>query len=235
LVVTATALIIIPEIGYIKDIYVYEYRRANTMFKLVYQAFIMYSLAAGYIIVRLTSALKNPVLKNGYKVLFFLVFVAHMIYPYFSIKSFYSTGQYQGLDGLAYLQKMYPDNYDAILWVDQNIKGQPVMIEASGDSYTTYNHISVATGLPTIQGWIVHEWLWRGGYDKPAARAQEVQTIYTSDNTAEIRGIIQKYNVQYIFVGAKEYEKYPKLDPDKFENLGAKIVFQSGKTRIYKI
>lgn len=236
LVLTATVLIIIPELIYIKDIYIYEHRRANTMFKLVYQAFIMYSLSSGYILVRLPQIIKSKFWINFYRVTFCLVFVIHLIYPYFAIKSYYNgLKKYEGLDGLKYLQNLYPDNYQAVLWINQNISGQPVMLEAVGDSYTTFNHVSSATGLPTVQGWVVHEWLWRGGYDAPAARQQDVETIYSSTDIDEVKNLLSKYHVEYIFVGSKEYEKYPQLNPDKFLSLGAKIVFQSGKTTIYQL
>ncbi|HEX8923274.1 MAG TPA: DUF2298 domain-containing protein, partial [Patescibacteria group bacterium] len=55
LFITATILVIIPEIGYVKDIYIYEHRRANTMFKLVYEAFMMYALVSGYVVTRLVN------------------------------------------------------------------------------------------------------------------------------------------------------------------------------------
>ena len=50
LIVLSTILIIIPELIYVKDIYPAHYR-ANTMFKLVYQSFIMLSIASAYIII----------------------------------------------------------------------------------------------------------------------------------------------------------------------------------------
>jgi uncharacterized membrane protein len=159
-----------------------------------------------------------------------------MFYPYFGIKSYYGNlKNYKGLDGLKYLEKLYPDNYKAVLWINQNISGQPVMLEAAGDSYTTFNQVSSATGLPTIEGWIVHEWLWRGGYDAPAARQTEVETIYNSSDLSEVKDILFKYNIEYIFVGAKEYEKYENLDPQKFEKIGGEVVFQSGQTSIYRL
>jgi len=46
---------------------------------------------------------------------------------------------------------------------------------------------------------------------------------------------LDKYQVKYIIVGAKEYEKYPDLDPEKFTELGAKLAFESGQTRIYQL
>ncbi len=235
LIVTATILIIIPELFYIKDIYIYEHRRANTMFKLVYQAFMLYSLAGGYILVNASTLFKSA-FKNFYKILFATIFVIHLIYPYFAIKSYYSDlKDYKGLDGFKYLEELYPDNYLSILWINKNISSQPVMLEAPGDSYTTFDQVSSATGLPTVQGWIVHEWLWRGGYDAPAARQKDVDTIYESTDLSETKSLLNKYKVQYIFVGAKEYEKYKNLNPKKFENLGAKIIFQSGQTAIYQL
>jgi uncharacterized membrane protein len=235
LVVTATLLIAIPEIIYIKDIYIYEHRRANTMFKLVYQAFIMYSLTSGYILIRLTGLLKNTKSFLIYKIIFLFVFISHLIYPYFAIKSFYNFSTYKGLGaGNDYLKKSYSDNYKAIEWINKNIDGQPIMVEAVGDSYTTFNHVSISTGLPTVQGWLVHEWLWRGGYDQPGARAADVEKIYTSNSTEEIKDLIKKYNIDYIFVGAKEYEKYKQLNIDNFEKLSYQVIFKSGKTKIYK-
>jgi len=236
LIITATILIIIPELIYIKDIYIYEHRRANTMFKLVYQSFILYSLVSGYILIRLPEILKSRSLINIYKLSFAIVFIIHLIYPYFAIKSYYGELKlYQGLDGLSYLKDLYPDNYQAILWINKNISDQPVMLEAVGDSYTTFNQVSSATGLPTVQGWIVHEWLWRGGYDAPAARQTDVEKIYLSKDLEETQTLLSQYQVKYIFVGDKEYEKYPDLNSQKFKDIGAKIVFQSGKTAIYQL
>lgn len=235
-IITATLLIIIPELIYLKDIYIYTHRRANTMFKLVYQAFIMYALISGYVFYKVRSLLKSKLLNFLYGVLFALIFYIHMSYPYFAIRSFYgSLRSYQGLWGLNYLQDKFPDNFAAINWINQNISGQPVMLEAVGDSYTTYNQVSISTGLPTVEGWIVHEWLWRGGYDKPKARQDDVQAIYESGNIDKLKQLIQKYNIKYIFVGTNEYEKYPKLNEDNFQKIGGQIIFQSGKTKIYQL
>ncbi|MCL4384369.1 DUF2298 domain-containing protein [Patescibacteria group bacterium] len=228
LIITATILIILPELGYVKDIYIYEHRRANTMFKLVYQAFMIYAVCAGYILIRLRRVLP-------YKLLFALIFIIHLIYPYFAIKGYYGDlKNYKGLYGLNFLADRYPDNYQAILWIQKNISGQPVMLEAVGDSYTDYDQVSMSTGLPTVEGWIVHEWLWRGGYDKPAARQADVSQIYTGNDLNTVRSLLQKYSVSYIFVGAKEYEKYPLINEKNFAKLG-NIVYQSGNTKIYKL
>ncbi len=230
LIIVATILIIIPELIYIKDIYIFEHRRANTMFKLVYEAFIMYSLVSGYILVKFRKSVL-------YRLLFFVVLLAHMIYPYFAIKSYgdnHPQRQYWGLTGTDYLQDQFPDNFAIINWLNTNVSGQPYILEAVGDSYTKYNQISSATGLPTIEGWLVHEWLWRGGFDGPGARSTDVTTIYETTDSVEALTLLQKYSVKYIISGDQEREKYPNLSEDKFLKF-SDIVFQSGKTKLYEM
>lgn len=233
LIIVATFLIIIPEIFYIKDIYIASFHRANTMFKLVYQSFIMYSFASGYIVFRVCIELKRKWLKFLFSIFYFLIFVVVLIYPYFGIKSYYNNlKDYQGLYGISFLKK-YPDDYQAIIWLNENISDQPVILEAVGDSYTDFNRVSTITGLPTVQGWLVHEWLWRGSFDEVGKRAFEVQIIYETEDKNQTLDLIKKYKIQYVFIGEKEREKY-KLSEEKFGELG-EVIFQSNNTKIYKI
>ena len=127
-----------------------------------------------------------------------------------------------------------PDDYKAVMWLNQNIKGRPVIVEAQGDSYTDYGRISANTGLPTILGWTVHEWLWRGSYDIPSPRIEDVRLIYESDDLDETKALLKKYGVEYVYVGNLEREKYTNLTGSKFEGLG-KVVFETGQTKIYKL
>ncbi len=239
MIILSTFLIIIPEFFYLKDIYP-TYYRANTMFKLVFQAFIMLSICSGYVIVRMATLI--PDLRLAQRKLLFFFFLASavlvglvMTYPYLAITSYYGNFKnYQGLNGISYLKTLYPDDYVAINWINQNIKGQPIILEAQGDSYTDYARISTNTGLPTVLGWTVHEWLWRGSYDVPAPRIADVQTIYNTINLQTAKQLFNEYHVQYVYVGTLEYQKYPNLDEQKFKQLGHKV-FQHGNTRIYKI
>src|SRR3989344_5022795 len=166
LILLSTILIIIPELIYVKDIYPAHYR-ANTMFKLVYQSFIMLSISSSYIIFRImpnifTLPARNAKHSFGRRVFFIfaiLFFILIMVYPYFAINTFYGGLKAQsGLDGIKYLKNLYPSDYDAIAWINKNIKGQPVILEAQGDSYTDFARVSANTGLPTVLGWTVHEW-----------------------------------------------------------------------------
>lgn len=233
-------LIIAPEILYLKDIYTGHFR-ANTMFKLTYQAFIMLSIASSYILIRIFSQIKinknKKYLTISYAVfiisaLILLFFVS--IYPYFAIPSGYGgLKKYSGLDGIKYIKEKKSSDYDAIIWINQNIKGQPVILEAQGDSYTDFARISANTGLPTVLGWTVHEWLWRGTYDIPSSRFDDIRALYETDEAYTAKKIINKYDISYIYIGGLEREKY-KVSEMKFLELG-NIVYAKGETNIYKI
>lgn len=230
LIILSTVLIILPEFFYIKDIYPAHYR-ANTMFKLVFQAFIMLMISSGYIITRL--------LQTRLRVLFFLIAIGPvilvMIYPYLAIGSYYGDMKnYKGLDGVVYLKTVYPADYAVVNWFNNNVKGQPVILEAQGDSYTDFERISANTGLPTVLGWTVHEWLWRGEYGIPAPRINEVKDLYESKDKNLTKELLKKYQVKYVVIGAMERQKYPALDENKYETLG-RVVLQKDTTKIYEI
>lgn len=229
MVIAALILITIPEFFYAKDIYPAHYR-ANTVFKFGYQAFMILAITSAYMLRRIID-------QKAYlpKFLLLVLFALVATYPYFAINSYYGgLKNYKGLDGLTYLNDSYQDDYKAILWINQNIQGQPVILEAQGDSYTDFARVSANTGLPTVIGWPVHEWLWRGSYDEAGKRSTEVASIYQEYSPDQTEEMIKKYKISYVFIGALERQKYQKLDENKFYNLGQEV-FRSNQTVIYKL
>jgi YYY domain-containing protein len=252
------ALIIFPEFFYVKDIYPAHFR-SNTMFKLGYQAFIMWSVIAGYVITHMlfsrqsrekntfTFSTFNKIFSFRFRYimsdftvrkLFIILLIPQLflvsIYPLFSVRSYFGELKtYRGIWGLAWIETEFPDNWKAIEWLWKQPKNS-VLVEASGDSYTDYNHISAFTGLPTVSGWAVHEWLWRGTYDIVAPRQEDVRKIYELADGSETQDVLEKYHVWYIVVSKLEREKYKNIKEDKFSEIGS-VAFQSGQTVIYKI
>ena len=234
LIILSTTLIIIPEFIYVKDIYP-TYYRANTMFKLVYEAFIMLCFCSSFIIIKLISLIKNKIILVLFLAITVFLLSLVLIYPVFAVNGYYGDLKtYKSLDGINYLSTLYPGDYDLINWLNENIKGQPVILEANGDSYTDYARISANTGLPTVIGWPVHEWLWRGTYDIVAPRIADVQTLYTTQNISIAKNLLKQYNVSYVVVSSLERQKYPNLNESIFAKLG-KIVFEENGTKLYKI
>lgn len=243
--ISCIGLIIIPEIVYVKDIYGGDYYRANTMFKITYQAFIMFTFIAGYTLTRFLALWKKGIGMKILNITLLLIIALPLMFPFKAIPGYYpdiktpvNAGsdyvKYKGLDGLKFLEKLYPNNYAAINWLNSNVTDQPVILEAFGDSYTDYSQISMATGLPTIQGWVVHEWLWRGSYDKVAERQGEVTEVYESKDNAKVRAILDKYKVQYVIIGKFEREKFKNINEPNLLGLGP-TVFEQGDIKIVKV
>jgi uncharacterized membrane protein len=235
LLAASWSLIFIPEVFFIKDIYIATHHRANTMFKLTYQAFVMSYMASGYIGVRVLMWIKNKGMKLAFAIFFVVVFSLVLYYPKIAINSYYGNLKtYKGLDGETWLDLIHPEAHKAILWFRENINGQPIILEAPGDSYTEFNVISSYTGLPTVSGWFVHEWLWRGSSTIPSARVAEIDLIYRSNDLALTKNLLSKYKVVYVVVGEFERQKFPDLYEGKFGQIGQKV-FTSGTTSIYKV
>lgn len=219
-----TFLLIIPEFFYVKDIYPLHFR-ANTMFKLGYQAYIMMSLASGYVILQLRMFRHR--LRQAFKFVFIVLLTLLFIYPFFSFPSYYGTlTKIPQMDGSTWLDLSYPEDHEIIDFINKNIKGQPTILEAQGDSYTDYERISAYTGLPTVAGWWVHEWLWRDSSAVVGVRIPDIVNIYESSDLVLTKKLVQKYSIKYVVISRLERKKYLDLDAEKFTTLG-KLIFTS--------
>lgn len=139
-----------------------------------------------------------------------------------------------GTDASVFLSESFAHDFNPVSWINTNIDGQPVMLEAPGDDFSGYQRISVSTGLPTVIGWYVHEWLWRSNYDEVEERIRDVGHIYTSEDSVQVIDLVRKYHVDYIYVGTLEREKYPDLKDEMLKSLGD-IVYDDGTTYIVRV
>ena len=210
--------------------------RANTMFKLTYQAYIMFGMTMIYAIFRLLVIGKNKILKVlAFIGLFSFVwtcgYFGNSVHSWFG--EVWKPSQYKGLNATAFLETDFPEDVNGIRWLKENISDAPVVLEANGDSYSEYERVSAMTGLPTIMGWYVHEWLWRGNLSDLNAKIEEIQEIYTSTDETRVKELLEEYNVSYIFVGSCERNKYgADMNNDLLKSLG-EVVFQDSEYPTY--
>ncbi len=234
------SLVVGVEIFFIRDIFDvsnHQYFRTNTVFKFYYHTWILWGIVSVWMISALVEKFKkNLIIKQLLAILFISVLSAGSLsYMYKAIKDNY-FGKYSGrtLDGYDYIKQTYTDDYDAIVWINENIDGQPVILEAVGDAYTYYARISANTGLPTVVGWPTHEWQWRNDSKSPYRRKEDVKYIYEKKDLKIIRELIKKYDIQYIFIGKLENDTYTSINLDLLLEI-SDIVYSNNDTKLLKV
>lgn len=231
------------EIVYAKDILLQgEWFRANTVFKITIQVWLWLGVFLGPVFIWIYSSFEK---KSAKVVSVFMISIYVLIgaaYPVIAVKQSYLDGKkFTGVDsGLMWWQKKYPDDYSAYLFLKdlrENLpRGERLkrIVEAEGDSYTDVSRFSVFLGWPTIVGWPVHEWTWRGSYDEVAARRSEVREIYTGLIPEKTREILGKYNVDFVIIGEVERAAYAgQIQEAKLKSLG-EVIFEKGKISVIK-
>lgn len=228
LALLASLLVLAPEYIYLRDQFG---TRMNTIFKFYYQAWILWSLAAAYGAAKLLRKLRDAwTWAAGIGISF--VILAGLVYPFYGLLS--KTNGFQPekwtLDSAAYAQNN-PDEAAALIWLQNAPDG--ILLEAVGGSYTGYARISTLSGYPTVLGWPGHEAQWRGGYEEMGSRQTDIETIYTATDWVTTQTLLEKYQVDYVFVGQLEGNTY-LVNEGKFQRY-LKPVFSQGFTTIYAV
>ena len=237
LISLALLLILGPEFLRVDDLF---HNRMNTIFKVYYQAWIILAIASAFGLYFLSS-MKLPsgsilrLAMRGWWGLIGVFFIASLYYPVEA--AFTKSGQFAGdttLDGLAHIARSSPGEYAAIRWLQDNGEEGEGVLEAVGDSWTSYSRISSSTGLPTVLGWPWHEHQWRGSREPFEGREEEVSTIYATPNVSEAMRLLDKYDIQYVIVGPREMATYGTGGMAKFSQIGDEAFSQDGVT-IYRV
>jgi len=136
------------------------------------------------------------------------------------------------------------EDYRAIRWMQDNIKGSPVIVEANCTEYRWCTRFSIYTGLPGVVGWNWHQRQQRGIFAPSVQeRVNQVGLFYATPDIRQALNFLKKFDVKYIVVGQLEHNVYPPIDPEtdgfaKFAQFDGKYwnaVYRDGNTTIYEV
>jgi hypothetical protein len=230
LIAIGALLVLTPEYLYLRDLF---NARMNTIFKFYYSAWVLWGLAAAVAVAQLIPLrLKYP---EGLRVLLLLPLGLGLIYPFFALQT--KTNRFQAvdgptLDGIAYLSRINPQDYNAILWIN-TVLADGVISEAVGGSYSpSHARISAHTGFPTVLGWDFHEVQWRGESTLLGTRRSDIEVLYKTPDWLAAVTILDTYEIDYVYVGPVERRDYQPVNETKFERF-MDLIYQSGEVRIY--
>lgn len=236
--------------------------RMNTVFKFYMQVWILFSVAAGAGLAWIWPSVtaewglgRRAIFQTGLALLLFSAFT----YPVLATRAKWliqddpNNQAVFTLDGMDYMRYVsYGDSgqtvtldldQEAIRWIQRNIPGSPVMLEAfSGNPYrSAANRIAMYTGLPAVVGWD-----WHQRQQRPTTtplivseRINDVSVIYSSDNIEATRQLLQKYEVEYIYAGQLEWVYYNPSGLNKFNTMVQEgyleEVYRNKGVSIYKV
>ncbi|MCZ2127638.1 MAG: DUF2298 domain-containing protein [Anaerolineales bacterium] len=136
------------------------------------------------------------------------------------------------------------EDYRAIRWMQDNVQGSPVIVEANCSEYRWCTRFTIYTGLPGVVGWNWHQRQQRGMFaPQVQARVDEVVAFYKTDDVQEALTFLKKYDARYIVVGQLERNVYPVTpgEPDgltkfaQFDGVFWDAVYHDGSTTIYSV
>lgn len=229
--------------------------RMNAVFKFYFQAWIFFSIGSAIVSYYIFQYTKKGKIIRAILVGTFLIIIAVTLsYPLTAtpakIADRMGKRKMPTLDGAYYMKSsVYYDQgkelvlaYDleAIEWINTSIRDAPVILEASTPIYRWGSRISVYTGLPTVIGWDWHEKAHRS-YLSPVivdTRVSDVKRLYNTTSLEEFIDLINRYNIQYIYVGELEKAYYDTNGFIKFDNLKGYLtqeVYRNPGVTIYKI
>ncbi len=250
---TGLLLTLMVEVVYLEG----EIGRMNTVFKFYLQAWLLLTLVSGAAIVSLLRAHSRWKLHEQllFQVPLMILVAGALLFPMLGtiskVKDRIVPDASQGIDGMGYMQTAWnfdmgvnmdlSQDYRAILWLQDNVSGSPVILEGfRGYEYRWNNRMTIYTGLPGVVGWNYHQRQQRGILRNNAVqeRVDEVDKFYLSTNLRFMRGFLEKYQVEYIIVGQVERAFYPEVDFTKFKQLDGIFwtkVYEEQETAIYQV
>lgn len=232
LILTGTLLTLGPEFLYLRDVFG---QRLNTIFKFYYATWLLWGIAGAYALYRLGQ--KQTTGRWIFLGLASLLIAAGLVYPVLAIleKTEYFS-EAPTLNGIAYIRQQNPSDYNAILWIQENLPPDAIILEAVGGSYTYYGRISSTTGRPTLLGWPGHELQWRGTLEIAGNRQEDVRTIYSTPDINLALNLLRQYGVNYVYVGSLERDpEYSTPEGiEKFERY-LDVVYSDGSAAVYRV
>ncbi|MEN8171298.1 MAG: DUF2298 domain-containing protein [Chloroflexota bacterium] len=249
---TALALTLLVEIIVLRG----DIGRMNTVFKFYLQAWTFFAISAAASLGWLFAEWQrwHPGRRLIWQIALSLLVVVAGLYPfmagYAKTKDRMEPSASRSLDGMVYMEDALhheegstldlSQDYRAIRWIQDNVSGSPVIVEANQVEYHWGTRFTVYTGLPGVVGWnwhqrqqrtlTPHEWVFE--------RVDAVHEFYMTEDLALAEQFLDQYQVSYIIYGLLEQAKYAGPGLDKFSSQEGTLwdeVFRTGETIIYRV
>ncbi len=227
-IISALALTLLVEFVVLRG----DLDRMNTVFKFYLMVWELLALAAAAAVAWVYAEL--GAWNRGWRLLWIVgsttLIFSSALYPLTAtparIRDRFTQDAPRSLDGMAYLQAV--DNYSelstpldldedylAIRWMQENVQGTPVIVEANVPEYRFGSRFTIYTGLPGVLGWRWHQVQQRVAVGDQGVnqRLFDITDFYLTPSLGEASKFLSTYDVSYIIVGGLERAYYQFVEP----------------------
>jgi len=250
---TGLLLTIVVELFAVKN----DIGRMNIVFKLYMHAWTLLSLSSAAGLMWLIPAVARrwtPVWRNAWQVVMTVLVFSALLFPITAgtdkVTDRMTRKSPHSLDGMTYMaystysqsgkDMQLAEDYYAIRWMQENVQGSPVIVEANTPEYRWGSRFTINTGLPGVVGWNYHQRQQRGiiSNEQVTSRVDQIGAFYNTISRDEALDFLQKYDVSYIVVGQLEQAEYSPAGISKFTAWNGDLwdeVYRQGQTAIYRV
>jgi uncharacterized membrane protein len=228
--------------------------RANTIFKLYLQAWTLLAVstaaALGWLLPHIPSW--RPRWRNLFQVglgfLLAIAFLYTLTAAPSKVRDRLAPMAPHTLDSMTYMNHaMHWDgadmdlsqDYRAIRWLQDNVQGSPVIVEANVTEYRWGTRYTIYTGLPGVVGWNFHQRQQRALIPPNLItdRVDQTGIFYSTTDVNVAREFLDKYQVKYIIVGQMERIHHPDgiAKFDQYDGQFWREVYRDLDTVIYEV
>lgn len=250
---TALLLTILVEVVVLEG----DIGRMNTVFKFYLQAWTLLAISSGAALYWLLPDIREKFSSGwrwSWRLMYYFFLFSAALFPLVAgldkMNDRMSVYAPKSLDGMAYMNtSVYADfdqdmdlsqDYRAIRWMQDNVKGSPVIVEANTVEYHWGSRFTINTGLPGVVGWNWHQRQQRGvvSAEWVTQRVDQIRLFYTTLNKSDVVDFLKRYDVKYIILGQLERGEYRGDGLNKFEEWNGELwdaVYRDRDTVIYEV
>jgi YYY domain-containing protein len=229
--------------------------RMNTVFKFYLQVWVLFAISAaaalGWILTEFDQW--NSLGRTFFQVGGGLLLAGALLYPFTASMDKFRDRIAPNIpftfDTITYMQYSHfsdaadmdlSQDYRGIRWMQENVQGSPVIVEANTVEYRWGTRYTIYTGLPGVVGWSWHQRQQRALFpgEWVTNRIQEITDFYNTGDILAAKAFLSKYDVKYIIVGQQERSMYTPDGLAKFERGRGtmwKSVYKDADTVIYQV
>jgi YYY domain-containing protein len=140
------------------------------------------------------------------------------------------------LDGQAFLASQDPQTWFLVRGLQGMARPGAGVAEAAGHYYSEFTRITMHTGQPSVLGWDWHLKQRGQSAAEIAARADDLEILYSGGNPEQRRAVLDRYRVGWAVVARIDRDRYEISEQDPLGDIpGVQVIAERDGAVLYRV